>query len=108
MKQDPENTIVSFRLPRLVAERYWEVMHKAKSRDIYVSKSAIMLELFGVEPLRLVTPEEIEFFRTGEVHKKGAALRPSSAKPTRVKVGKPIIGGGDKLSPKRKATGSGR
>ena len=63
--RDLDKTIVTLRLDQQMAERYWEVMDRAKTRNPYATRSDILRELFGLSPLLVVTKEDLKYFREG-------------------------------------------
>jgi hypothetical protein len=60
-----DNFILSLRLKGAEALRFWSVLDVAKGRDPYAERTDVIRELLGLEELRLLTEEDLSFFRTG-------------------------------------------
>lgn len=96
-----DNTILSVRLPREIAERFWVVMDAVKARNAYIGRSVVILELLEVVPTSAVMPDEIAFFRMGSPK---TSVKPLSreSRTVHIKVPTETIGGGKRLSRKPK------
>jgi hypothetical protein len=59
-------TYFSLWLKEPEAVRYYELWKRFQERAPYANKSDMNRELLGLSPLRALSSEEIEYFRTGK------------------------------------------
>lgn len=57
---------ITLRLTKDESARFREVMDLAKARNPYCDKSDVIRELIGLREPENLTPEDIEYFRTGK------------------------------------------
>lgn len=65
-ERDLDSTVLSLRLTRPEAVRFWQIMDNVKARNPYIGKSDVFRELLGLANPQAVTLEEIMFFRQGK------------------------------------------
>lgn len=65
-KRDYKKTNLTLRLKETEAVRYYNVLDAAMERNRHVEKSDVNRELLGLVPPKILTKEEIEYFRKGK------------------------------------------